>query len=181
MRKLSSTILLLMIACSVSSLMCTTSKQNVKTKFQVSGSIMQTVSYCGGAQPSKEILDSCNTPRGVPFGKLFVKEGSKNGESSKIVDTIVANANGNFSISLPAGDYCLVEEWKSKPYKLPLKTKDQTVDSACYKNLYNTCDFQLNITNKDVENIKILFHRKCLFNQPCVSFHGPLPPVAPSR
>jgi hypothetical protein len=170
-----------MITCSVSSLMCTTSKQGVKTKFQVSGSIMQTVSYCGGAQPSQEILDSCNTPKGIPFEKLFVKRGLQNGENSTIVDTILANAAGNFSIDLPAGNYCLVEEWKSKSYQLPLKSKDQTIDSACYKNLYNTCDFQLSVTNKNIENIKILFHRKCVFNQPCISYHGPLPPVAPSH
>src|SRR5664279_3153585 len=179
MRKLSSTILLLMITCSVSSLMCATSKQHVKIKFQVSGSIMQTISYCGGAQPTKSMLDSFNTPRVIPFGRLFVKEGLTNGESSKIIDTIISKADGTFSIDLPPGNYCLVGEWKSMSYKLPLKNKDQTIDSTCYKNLYNTCDFQVSVTNKNIENIKIIFHRKCVFNQPCVSYHGPLPPVAP--
>jgi hypothetical protein len=181
MRNLSLTVTLLIITCSFSSLMCATSKQKGKIKFHVAGSIMQTASYCGGAQPSQEILDSFNTPRGIPFEKLFIKEGLTNGESSNIVDTVIANANGNFSIDLPRGNYCFVEEWKSGAFKLPLKSKDQTIDSSCYKNLYNTCDFQLNIENKDVENIKIIFHRKCSFNQPCIPFHGSLPPIAPSH
>jgi hypothetical protein len=97
---------------------------------------MQTVSYCGGAQPTRAILDSCNTPHGISFGKLFVKKGSTNDESPIIIDSIIADVSGNFSTSLEPGNYCLVEEWKSKHFHIPLKTDNQKVDSACFRNLF---------------------------------------------
>ena len=175
MKNLPLPILLLITMVSISSWMCVTTKQKLKTTFQVTGSIMQTVSYCGGAQPTQAMLDSFNTPKGIAFGKLFVKLGGMNKEEVKIIDSIVADANGNFSIYLPAGNYCLVEEWKSKPFILPLNNANQTVDSICYKKLYNTCDFELRIASKNINNVKVVFHRTCFFNKPCISYHGPLP------
>jgi hypothetical protein len=160
----------------ISSWMCPTANHKGKRKFLVSGSIMQTISYCGGAQPPQRLLDSMNVPKGIPYGKLFVKLKGGHKEGSLIIHTIKADTNGNFSIYLPAGNYCLVEEWKTKPFKLPLNNVNETVDSTCFKNLYNTCDYELNVTDKNVRHLKIIFHRPCYNNQPCISYHGALRP-----
>jgi len=175
MRKLLYAISLIGAALIISSWMRITANQRAELKFQVSGSIMQTVSYCGGAPPPQRILDSFNTPKRIPFGKLFVKSGVTNMEGAPIIDTINADVKGNFSIYLPAGNYCIVEEWKSKLFKLPLNNANQTVDSTCFRRLYNACDFKLNITDENIDNVKIVFHRTCPNNQPCISYRGPLP------
>lgn len=150
-------------------------KKKYKAKFKVTGSIMQTVSYCGGAVPTKEMLIKARTPAGIPFGKLFIRNATANTNSVTITDSIQADATGNFSMDLPAGNYCLVEEWKTKPFTLPLNTKVQTVDSACYRKLYDACDYELHISDKDITDIKIVFHRPCFYNQPCISYKGRMP------
>jgi len=147
-----------------------------KPRLWISGTIMQTTSYCGGAQPTKAIMDSANTPKKIPFAKLFVKAGESNREDARVIEKIEADSNGNFSIYLPKGNYCLVEEWKTKPFKLPANDASKTADPACYRNLYNTADFKLTVAIKSIRNLKLTFHRACPNNQPCVAFKGPLHP-----
>jgi hypothetical protein len=171
----------LAVAAFISSSWIGTANQHRKQKFLVTGSIRQTVSYCGGAEPTQQILDSCNTPRAVPYAKLFVKLGKTNVGRAAVIETIKADAKGNFSVRLPPGSYCLVEEWKSKPFKLPAISANKTVDSACLRNLYNTCDYELKITKKNISHVEIIFHRTCSYNQPCISYRGPLPPKQSPR
>jgi len=178
MKKFALFIFLLSLSLCISSWVCSPKKKKEKQKFQVTGSIMETKSYCGGAQPSPEIMANLNKPSPIPFAKLFVKKGTENKEKAEVIEIITADSIGNFSISLPAGNYCVVEEWKTKKFELPENTEFQTVDSACYRNLYNNCDYQLLITDKNIDNIKIVFHRNCPWGQPCISYHGPLPPMA---
>lgn len=163
---------LLVFSCSSS----ITANQKAKNLFLVTGSMMQTISYCGGAQPSQQVLDSCNKPRGIPYGKFFLKSGNTNLKGASIIQTINTDINGNFAIYLPTGNYCLVEEWKSKPFKLPLNDAKQTIDSTCFLNLYNTCDFKLAIPKKSIHHLIFIFHRNCYYNQPCTSYHGALRP-----
>ncbi|MCO5947049.1 hypothetical protein [Mucilaginibacter flavidus] len=181
MRKLLYAFFLISTAFVISSWICAKAHKKGKHKFLVTGSIMQTVGYCGGARPTQQILDSCNKPRGIRFAKLFVRSGRVNIEGAPIIKTIDADEKGNFKVSLPAGSYCLVEEWKSGPFKLPLNDSRHTVDSACYRNLYNTCDFELKVTNENIHNLKITFHRACFYKQPCISYSGRLPSVAAPR
>jgi hypothetical protein len=177
MRLFTYSIFLLSMALCVSSWMCPKKKKE-KQKFQITGSIMETRSYCGGAVPSAELLAQCNTPMGVAYGKLYVKKGNSNKEKSAVMDSIVADKSGKFIINLPAGTYCLVEDWKSQKFTLPDNTEIQTVDSTCYRNRYNTCDYQLTVADKNIDSVKVVFHRNCAWSQPCINYHGPLPPAA---
>jgi hypothetical protein len=158
--------------------MCSPKKKKQKVKFQVTGSILETRSYCGGAEPSPELLAQCNTPKGVPLAKLYVKKGDSNKEKSTVIDSIFADNEGKFLVNLPAGTYCLVEDWKTKKFVLPEGNEMQTVDSTCYRNRYNACDYQLTVTDKNIDSVKIIFHRNCSWSQPCIDYHGPLPPMA---
>lgn len=175
MRRITVLILLPAMAICILSWVSKQAKKKQKRKFLVTGSIMQTASYCGGARPTPEILKKLRTPAGIPFGKLYIKKNFINDQEAAIIDTIQADANGNFSIFLSAGNYCLIEEWKSKPFVLPSNSKYRTVDSACYKNLYQNCDFNLSVGNKNITGRKFILHRPCSFNQPCISYNGPLP------
>ena len=175
MRQLVDAIFLLSAALIIFSCITRAASPKAEPKFLVSGSIKQTISYCGGGPPPQKILNSFNTPKGIAFGKLFVKKGIINSEGTPVIDTIKADAKGNFSIYLPAGNYCLVEEWKSKPFKLPSNNVNQSVDSACFRSLYNSPDFTLNIHDKGINDVNIVFHRTCPYNQPCIAYRGPLP------
>jgi hypothetical protein len=176
MQKLSFLIMPLTISLCFSSLMCATTKQKTVGKFKITGVVMQTMSYCGGAQPTRQILDSFNTPRALPFKKLFIKVGKSNKEGTSFIDSVISDGNGRFSVDLQRGNYCVVEEWKSKPFQLPLKKENETLDSVCFRNLYDSCDYQFTVSDKNIENIKIIFHSPCFYNQPCRSYHGALPP-----
>src|SRR5258708_9979056 len=86
--------------------------------------------------------------------------GLMNKESAMIIDTIHADATGDFSIDLPAGNYCLVEEWKSKPFNLPLKKADQTTDSACLRNLYRSEEHTSELQSPDHLVCRLLLEKK---------------------
>ncbi len=182
MKKFLHLIFLLCIILAVSAWKYKPKLHKASRKFTVSGTIMQTVSYCGGAAPSRQIQDSSNTPHAIPYAKLFVKSGSSNKQDGRIIQTINADQEGNFKISLPAGKYCMLEEWKAGTFKLPSNDNNHKVDSACYRDLYNSCDFEILVAHKNIHQLKIVFHRTCSYNQPCVSYRGPLPPKsAPLR
>lgn len=178
MRTFASSILLLSMALCVSSWIIPPKKKKGVQKFQITGTILETRSYCGGAAPPPGMLAQLATPTPIPLGKLFVKKGETNIENAPIIATIVADTSGKFSISLPAGTYCLVEEWKSKKLVMPANDQYQTVDTTCYRKLYNAADYQLVVSNKNVGDVKIIFHRSCPWNQPCINYNGPLPPMA---
>ncbi len=155
---------------------CTPLNKIPNIKYHVSGTIMQTQSYCGGAQPTKEILDKLNTATGIANTRLFIRKNAVNSVDIEIVDSIISDTNGNFSIDLAPGTYCLVESWKAKRFSPPSDNQNQKIDTVCLKNLYNLCDYELKISDKNIENLKIVFHRNCINNQPCITYSGPVPP-----
>ena len=155
---------------------CTTLKKFSNIKYHVSGTIMQTQSYCGGAQPTKEILDKLNKPTGIPDTKLFIRKSATNSEDLIIIDSIFSDSVGKFSIDLAPGTYCLVESWKAKRFIPPSDNQNQKTDTICLRNLYNLCDYVLEVDNKNIENVNIVFHRDCFYNLPCVTYKGPVPP-----
>ncbi len=153
------------------------SKKTGVAKFTVTGQLLETQSYCGGAAPTPDIIERGRTPHPVPNKKYYVKKGNGNG-NGKVIDSIVSDGAGNFRIDLEAGTYCLVEHWKKMPYVVPSNSKYVTYDTACYRKLYSTCDYVLEVS-KNLDKVTIVSHRSCAWNQPCRQYDGPLPPSAP--
>ncbi len=74
---------------------------------EVSGTIIKTASYCGGAAPTDEILAELATP--APYiGTLYLKQGTINDPLEPALATITTDENGDFSIVLAEGDYIIV-------------------------------------------------------------------------
>ena len=163
-------------------------QNNIKPKLKkikVSGTVTQTSSYCGGARPSNEMLASLTEPKPFAHKKLFIKRGKTNDMSKAAVAEVTTDSLGNFSIALPMGDYCIVDEMKSskKNYddilaKYGKETQYYSaVDAACLKEWFSKPDAVFTVGKEQVKNISVSYHHPCSWNGiPCVQYHGPLPP-----
>lgn len=167
-------LLLSMMACAISR--TPRKATDSRTIFTVSGAVLETADYCGGAAPSPEQLHPA--PVGKQGIKLYIRPGKTNNWKNELIDSIVSGENGVFSISLPAGDYCIAEATKKGKPVVPKNNQFEQWDSACYMENYQQCDYSLSV-KENMENVKIIFTRHCPWTTPCMSYNGPLPPAAP--
>ncbi len=155
------------------------SKKKTK-KFPVSGTVTSTINYCGGARPTAEILEQAATPRPIPHKKIYIKQGDVNSFGSKTILQLTTDSNGNFKAKLPAGKYLVVDSTKNDLlyYNMLLKTyKSQTtnyeaVDTLCLKEWYMKPNCVFEVTDKEVNNINVNFHKTC-DDIPCSRYRGP--------
>jgi hypothetical protein len=104
--------------------------QKSVAKGTFTGQITVVRPYCGGAAPSKEILERAKIP--VPFAgqKFFLKKGNTN-RTPLVAANFTTDNNGNFYVLLPPGKYCLC-------------AKEQTLDNQFHPELY---DFTASMTD----------------------------------
>ena len=175
MRQLSFFLLALGLSLFFSAWICMPKKKKPLKTFTISGTVFTQGEYCGGAVPSEEQLHPKPAP--APALVLYVREGNVNTGSKKLVDSVTSDANGNFSLQLPAGNYCFVEGWKKGRLVMPKDDQFSSWDTACYRENYSSCDFSLDV-KAATDSVKIILPRHCAWSQPCCSYHGPLPPAA---
>lgn len=145
----------------------------------ISGTVTSTSQYCGGAEPSRELLDEYGRPKPMAGKELFVKAGKENSKKNKIVCSFKTDSLGNFKFQLAKGSYCIVEKSKTATLVIPENDATSTWDVNCLKTEYSKCDCQLEVTDKDLSGIQINFHTPCPWSVPCRQYEGPLPPSAP--
>lgn len=146
-------------------------------KYLVSGMVTQTVSYCGGAAPTQVELDELSKPRPLKGKLLFLKQGNVNDPDSKIITRIVTDEKGKFSLQLPEGNYCIVEEYKTKELVIPPSTSIAIYDETCLRDTYKKCDYSFTIKGSNISNITLNYHESCPWAKPCMDYSGPLPPA----
>ncbi len=154
-------------------------------KEQVTGTILQTTSFCGGAEMSAEELAELTKARPLKGKKCFVRKGNKNNIKGAVVASFMSDSSGNFMIYLPPGEYCVVDSRKydktyvaslAKKYK---KSSDfyEAADLGCLKNWLTTPDLVFTVKNGGSNNITVTYHAPCPWEGlPCVRYTGPLPP-----
>ena len=154
-------------------------KQPMKGSFLVTGQVVQACPYCGGAASSQKMLDDLAKP--VPFAakKMFIKKGETNSETGKSIATFFTDSAGKFKIHLPPGDYCFVEESKTKTRAVPASTPWEAWDADCLAKQQKSCDYVLRVSNKK-EDIKITYPQYCPWDTPCMKSSSPLPPQGPT-
>src|SRR5713226_3214179 len=145
----------------------------------ISGTVVQTSDYCGGMAPTDEMLESLRKEKPFPEKELFVRIGTVNKYSSRVLQRFVSDAAGRFKISLPPGIYCVIEASKKDELKLPATTKgnapaDQSsaTDEDCLEKWYRTCDKTLKIGKQNLKGVVIQFHHTC--KPPCVTGGPPI-------
>ncbi len=160
----------------------TRSKAKTAGRRTVSGKVVQTSNYCGGANPSEEILEFLRKEKSFPNKEVFVRAGSVNAIKQTILQKFTSDAEGNFKILLPPGDYCFIDDSKKGIWKVPDFTKEnqnlapsehyRLTSEECLKQWWQTCDKTLKVEKQNLKAIVIKYHRGC--NPPCV-VGGPKP------
>ena len=153
-------------------------------QYSVSGFVTHSNSYCGGARPTDAILMEITSPKPSPNATFYVRKGKFNDVSEEVFWTFSTDENGHFSFKLPPGDYVILEKNRVdiSYYNQVLKTYSKesdsysAVDTSCLNNWLKGSLAQINITNKDLENVNWNIHQACWTDAPCIHYKGPYPP-----
>lgn len=155
-------------------------ESNAARRVTISGTVTETHQYCGGANPSEEILEAVRRPRPVANYELYVRAGSANALANPVLLKFSTDASGNFQIALPEGDYCIIEAGKKDALKVPDFTEEnrklaKTDPTAipysltgpkCLTEWWQTCDKALRVGKENQTGVRIEFQRGC--RPPCV-------------
>jgi hypothetical protein len=144
----------------------------------ITGNVQVVQPYCGGARPTPEIEKNARKPN--PFvGKLFyIRKGKTNSIKAKIIDSFIADAQGNFSIKIPKGTYSIiVQEQKNALNIKKYNTQFQKADSVCLKKWWST-PYHLLIVKTVNEPLQFMFTNRCYIQSdaPCLYYNGPVHP-----
>lgn len=146
---------------------------NGSTEFTISGKMIN-------------IEDMCeNIPEG--YDEMRVESIARNKTvyirimgTTKAIDSVTSDYNGNYSVTLPAGDYEFVTRWKTLPYVAPSNTATQSWDTACHHLSYREPDMTF-FLSEDVTNAEFVFYKYCSWNEACCTYTGPMPSSAPPK
>ena len=94
--------------------------------------------------------------------------------TTRVIDSVTSDDYGNYSVTLPAGDYEFVSRWKTLPYAAPSNTSTQTWDTACHRLSYREPDVIFFLT-EDVSDAEFVFYKYCPWNEPCCTYTGAKP------
>lgn len=146
--------------------------------------ITQTHSYCGGAEPTPDILERLRTPAPFEGKTIHLRKGNFNCIHKKIFATATMGATGIISLNLPLGTYSVVGDDKKdkKKYRFFLKrfatasASRSAIDKPCLNDWLKQPEAIIEV--KEGENrFTINFHHRCDWDAiPCSSYSGPLPP-----
>ena len=88
---------------------CKSSKTSISNEMiEISGKILTTKSYCGGAPPSQQTVDRINTPKPHKNAVFYIKKGQINNSETPVFEEVKTDLNGNFNIKIPKGNYILL-------------------------------------------------------------------------
>lgn len=150
----------------------------------VSGTILQTEAYCGGAAPSQQMLDELRMPKPLAGKTIYLKRGQENDPEAPVVASATSDQRGEFSLSLASGWYVVVDESKkdkaSYNYMLANFAKESAqyspVDRKCLDQWIGEADLVFEVADTDLSGVNITFHKPCSWNSfPCVRFIGKRP------
>lgn len=154
--------------------------QKTNPLYVVSGKIMQTSQYCGGARPSEEMLKSYETPRPYISKVLYIKAGVTNNPKEKVVLKFKSDSSGKFSFQLKPGTYCILQEEQVKAFnsKDYISSNTYSYDLACIKAWWKKPLKVITVKDASVKNLRFDFFKACFMqsDMPCITYTGPMPP-----
>lgn len=148
-------------------------------EYTVSGNVMLTRSYCGGAAPSQEMLDNLRIP--IPFEglKVHARQGTANDLKKPLLRTTTTDANGNYSFQLPAGEYCIIYDERAKlPDTKNFEASHLIYDQECFVEWVKACDATVKVTDANVSAPSFTLRQPCMksYYSNCIRYQGPYPP-----
>lgn len=144
--------------------------------------------YCGGAEP-----DPRDYPRPRPWsGKMYIRAARPDStgklainDLTKPIGTIQMNVEGDGYLTLPPGQYLLIDEDRADDRKYRELLRDfakpamynEPIDTACLRQWLHGPFGVLSITSGDTLHVEYPMYGQCpWYATPCVRYNGPLPP-----
>lgn len=164
---------------------CSTEKEGTNkgepTSYTITGKIIQKSTYCGGARPSPELLESFKTPKPLKNFKVYLKAGKTNADNAKVIASTSTDELGRYSFNVQAGDYVLVSETQLNRSNFDGSTKSKYLkitDEACLQAWYEKGMMTCTIKDRNQENPDHLINKKCDVPEgmPCLVYTGPVRP-----
>ncbi len=176
-------LVLVFAACKIAGGTTTDGIHHQNKTFRLSGNVTYTSDYCGGAEPPETLLQELAKPRPYAGKKFYIRGGETNNLKSKILYTVVTDSLGNYSINLPVGNYCMIDEYRKDSTFIGALLNNTpesglyVTDKQCVKDWFNSCFYGFKISTGDISNINFNIHRDCFRPEgiPCVAYTGPLP------
>lgn len=143
--------------------------------WDLKGQLLWSIDYCGGAQPSDEMLAEMEALKPLEDQALIVRAGTRNALGTPVVARTKTDHEGRFRIALPPGDYCICLAEKEKKRSYAFMTDEvQAVDDPCDSQWLQTCDILVRRQDKRHDRYKATFEQHCDVQtlSPCVSYHG---------
>jgi len=154
-------------------------KTKEKKTYSISGKILQTSSYCGGARPTQEIIDKMAIPIAYEEKRLYIRKGKLNSAKYKVLKSFSSDKEGNFSFRLSKGTYSvIVAEQLNEIKNGDFVNVNQKVDTVCLKEWWLSPYYLLEVKKKNIQHLNFIFHHRCFVTNdiPCLTFTGPFPP-----
>lgn len=144
--------------------------------------------YCGGAEP-----DPADYPRPQPWaGRMFIRAARPDSTGKLAINDlrqptgmIQMNREGDGYLTLPPGQYLLIDEDRADDRKYRELLRDfakpamyyEPIDTACLRQWLNGPFGVLSITSGDTLHVDYPIVGQCpWYATPCVRYNGPLPP-----
>lgn len=147
--------------------------------FTLSGKILMIESYCGGAAPSRELLEEIRKPKPCTEKYFFIKKGDANSAKNPVIDAIHVDSAGSFSIQLKQGTYCILQDFQTKPLQLEQFKSGNNFEyqgDDCMRKYWADC-FQMVDLKGNINDFTITVYKKCFGDgNPCLIYTGPMPP-----
>ncbi len=147
--------------------------------FTLSGQILIVESYCGGAAPSRELLEEVRRPKPCLEKYFFLKKGDANSAKNPVIDVINVDSTGRFSFKLKQGSYCVIQDFQTKPIQLENYKTSNNFDyqgDDCMRKYWADC-YQTIDLKENINDLIITVYKKCFGNgNPCMIYTGPMPP-----
>ena len=148
-------------------------------KRTISGKVSQTFDYCGGVEPSPEMLAELTSPQVYPDKKFYIRKDTINSEKKSIILNFISDQDGNFSFQLDPGTYMiLLEEQVKKPDLPAYRSSALTAEESCIMDWWKKPYYILIVGEQNISGLDFNFYHRC-FNKsdiPCVHYNGPMPP-----
>lgn len=125
--------------------------------------------YCGGAAPSKEILEEMRRPRPLEQYEFFLKGGTRN-NGGPVLHRFRTDGAGNFNISLPPGNFCLCarEQTLSAAFHPELyEFEAMLTDETAYTTWWKECRYSFQIRSGATVEKNLHFEVNCMTQSIC--------------
>ena len=161
----------------------TNKNETAVLKAVVSGSVTQTYPYCGGARPTKEILEEMAEPKPFPGKKFYVIKGEINSKTREVILDFTSDTEGNFSFSIEPGTYAIIlEEQVKEPDASKYTSQFVKMDEECFKKWWEAPYYLLQVEKTEkpakISGLIFNFNHRCFLSHdiPCLQYDGPQPP-----